>query len=106
MQSTNKPNYTMTQYNFNEPNGYTREIDSNTKMHIKPINNSISMLYFTNELNQSINIPDGISVVYNNNSHLLPVKNSYFLNWTDKYDVYLNFRIILSLKPERIWAIE
>jgi hypothetical protein len=42
---------------------YVHNITSNTKLYIKRINNSVAMLYFTDDMSNKINIPDGI-VIY------------------------------------------
>ena len=86
-------------------------ISSNTQLWIKQINRSVAMLYFTDEMSNKINIPDGI-IVYTTDYQdtqtrviLNPIDNSYPLCWTDDYTVELNNIVLINIKNQRKWII-
>jgi hypothetical protein len=89
-------------------NKYLYNISSNMLLHIKRINHNVAILYFTDEMNNKINVPDDI-VVYTNdyqNSNKIIIEklfsftqDYYPLCWTDKN------KKILSLNNQRKWDI-
>lgn len=69
---------------------------------IKPLNRSVGVISFSDSKN--IRILDNT----NGNVPVNPIpadKNIYVFNWTDDYTVYLNTRIILTLRQPRIMEI-
>lgn len=91
---------------------YFHNITSNTKLCIKRINNSVAMLYFTDDMSNKINIPDGIVIYttdYSQNIQrkviLNHIDNSYPLCWTDDYIVELNKNVLINIKNQRKWVI-
>jgi hypothetical protein len=98
-------------FEFNIGNGYIYYINEKIILHITCVNNSVSCLYFTDELNKKINIPDGIIVKtfnYENNeeSILKNIKNiHYALCYSDDYVVEYNNNKILNIKNKRSWEI-
>ena len=92
-------------------NDYIYRISSNTILYIKRINDSVAMLYFTDEFSNNKNIPDGLEVYtydYQNTNNIVllkPIKESYALCWTDNYIVELNKNIIINIKNQRTWNI-
>ena len=100
-----------TNFDFNIGNGYMLYVNSNIILHLTCINNSVSCLYFTDENNKKIVIPDGITVYafdfQNNNKVILnSIKNNnYALCYSDDYDVEFNGRHILNIKNKRTWNI-
>lgn len=92
-------------------NEYIYDMGSNIILHIKRINHSVAALYFTDEVGDKINIPDGI-VVYtydyqSPNKKIIQKahKQDYPLCWTDNYTIEYNKIIILSLNNQRKWDI-
>ena len=86
-------------------------MDSNAILHIKWINHSVAVLYFTDDLSNKINIPDGI-VVYtydyrDTNKKIIQKRcnQDYLLCWTDNYTIEYNKIQILSLNSQRKWNI-
>ena len=92
---------------------YIGNITSKIKLYIKRINHSVALLYFMDELNNKINIPDSIVVYtmdYSQNTIMQkkvinPIDNNYILCWTDDYIVELNKKIKLNIKNQRKWVI-
>ena len=90
---------------------YSCNITLYIKLYIKRINHAIAILYFIDELNNKINIPDGIVVytmVYSENIQkkvINPIDNNYILCWTDDYIVELNKKTKLNIKNQRKWII-
>jgi len=90
---------------------YVYNISSKIKLCIKQINHSVAMLCFTDEMNNKINIPDGI-VVYtydyedvNKKIIQKAINQNYPLCWTDNYTIEYKQIKILSLNNQRKWNI-
>lgn len=68
------------------------------------------MLYFTDEMNNKVNVPNDILVYtydYTNNKRVLlnPIKQDYALCCTDNYEIELNKNILINIKNQRKWNI-
>lgn len=91
-------------------NEYINSINSSINLHIKRINNSIAVLYFTDKMNNNISIPNGL-VVYtydfqtNDKTVYASSDRDYILCWTDDYVIELNKNVILSINNQRKWNI-
>lgn len=98
-------------FKFEIPNcEYAYNVNSNIILHIKRINHSVAMLYFTDEMHEKINIPDDILVYtydYQNYKKVLleSIKHEYALCWTDDYVVELNKTTLINIKNQRKWNI-
>jgi hypothetical protein len=54
-----------TTFDFNiTDNEYTYNVDSTINLQIRKTNNSVAILYFTDELGNKINIPDGLIFIH------------------------------------------
>ncbi len=89
---------------------YIYNINSTTILHIKRINNGVATLYFTDETNNNINIPNGIVVYtidYQINKKIIhnSIQQHYPLCWTDDYIVELNKSVLVNIKKQRKWLI-
>jgi hypothetical protein len=89
---------------------YIYNINSNLILHIKQINHGVAMLYFTDELNNKINIPNDILVYtynYDDSKKVLlkSINQEYALCWTDDYVVELNKNVLLNIQNQRKWNI-
>lgn len=101
-----------TTFDFRQDSGeYSYTIDSNTILHIMGIGNTIAILYFTDALNNKMDIPDGITVytyVYQDSNKpvlLRPHTQCYYLCHTDDYMIEMDKRVIIDLKHQRMWNI-
>lgn len=101
---------------MNKPFDFMKEceyvyIDSYANFRIKRIHHSVAILYFTDEMSNKINIPNGVVVYtsdYQNSEKrviLKPIDESYHLCWTDDYIVELNEIILINIKSQRKWII-
>jgi hypothetical protein len=92
-------------------NEYVYNMGSNMILHIKRINHGVAVLYFTDELNNKINIPDGIKVYtfdYQDTIKKIiqkPIKQDYPLCWTDNYTIEYKQIEIVSVNSQRKWKI-
>ena len=92
-------------------NEYTYNMGSNAILHIKRVNHGVAVLYFTDELSNKINIPDGIVVYafdYQDTIKKIiqkPIKQDYPLCWTDNYTIEYKQIEIVSLNSQRKWKI-
>lgn len=90
---------------------YVYNVSLKTKLCLKRINHSVAMLYFTDEMSNKINIPDGIIVYttdYQNTQMrviIKPIDKTYPLCWTDDYTVELNNNVLINIKNQRKWVI-
>ena len=95
-----------------EDSDYVYSISSNTELHIKRINHSVAILYFTDATGNKISIPGGIVVYttdYQNTQKKIivnQVNKSYVLCWTDNYIIKLNENVILNINNQRKWSIQ
>lgn len=94
----------------NSNSEFTYNVNSNVNLHIKRINHGVSILYFTDEMNNKMNIPHDILVYtydYGDNKSVLlnPIKQDYALCWTDDYEIELNKNILINIKNQRKWNI-
>ena len=100
-----------TTFDFENYNSeYTYNVNYNVILHIKRINYAVAILYFTDEMNNKMNIPDDILVYtydYSDNKRVLlkPIKQEYALCWTDNYEIELNKNILINIKNQRKWNI-
>jgi hypothetical protein len=78
-------------------------------LHIKQKNNSSATLYFTNQLNEKIDIPSEFFVYKNNNNIntlLHPNEtNDYTLYWRKDYDIVYNGETLYNIRNNRTWII-
>jgi hypothetical protein len=100
-----------TTFEFENSNSeYTYNVNSNINLHIKRINNGVAILYFTDEMNNKVNVPNDILVyTYDNTNNerviLNPMRQYYALCWTDNYEIELNKNILINIKNQRKWKI-
>ena len=91
---------------------YSLNPKSTIILHITGKNYSTESLYFTNEMNKKINIPNEYEfIVYKRYSDnelqiLNPRKNNtYKLSCSSDYDIFCNCETILNIRNERTWTI-
>lgn len=89
---------------------YTYNINHNVNLHIKRINHGVAILYFTDEMNNKINVPNDILVyTYDNTNNkrvlLNQINQEYALCWSDNYEIELNKNILINIKNQRKWNI-
>jgi hypothetical protein len=93
-------------------NEYIYSIFPNIILHIKTITHSFTILYFTDELNNIIDVPNDILVYSyirgNKNKKYIEYpteKNTYVLSSTDNYDIKYNGYNVLHIKSKISWDI-
>ena len=91
---------------------YKMKINNSLFLHLERVTNSYAILYFTNELNDKISVPNDIRVydsVYDDKNGILQLKKTsaeiYYLSWTDNHVVKYKEDIILSITNPRVWDI-
>ena len=99
------------EFDFMSDCEYFYDHDSNVHLYIKRINHSVAVLYFIDEMNNKINIPDDV-VVYTTDYQdckkrviINPIDEYYHLCWTDDYTVELNKKVLINVKNQRKWII-
>jgi hypothetical protein len=88
---------------------YALHLKSEIILHIKQKNNSSATLYFTNQLNEEIDIPSEF-IVYkkNNNMNILihpNETNDYTLYWRKNYDIIYNGETLYNIRNNKTWTI-
>ena len=103
---------TTTEFDFAKTeNVYNYNITPNINLSIKLRNNGVSLLYFTDELNNKINVPNGIEVYECDfedkitKSKLQSKEEAYPLCWADDYTIVFNKIVLLEIKNQRKWNI-
>ena len=90
---------------------YSLHPKSEIILHIKRKNNSAASLYFTNQLNEKINIPSEFIVYYRNNNnmnillHPNDITDDYTLYWKKNYDIVYNGETLYNIRNDRTWTI-
>ena len=91
--------------NHNTEYIYSLHPKSKIILHIKQKNNSVASLYFTNELNNRIDIPSEF-IVYQNKKIIHPHEmNNYILYWRKNYDIVYNGETLFNIRNEKKWTI-
>ena len=97
-----------TTFNFsNHDTEYIYALHPKSKiiLHIKRKNNWVASLYFTNQLNNKIDIPSDF-IVYQNKKIQTPNEtNEYTLYWRKNYDIVYNGETLYNIRNERKWTI-
>lgn len=85
------------------------KIDDNVYVRIERVGFAIARLYFVDEANGEIDIPNGLIVLdhTNGDAKVKPLlNNQYFvLAWSDNYSVMINNVSIMGLENLRQWAV-
>ena len=89
---------------------YSLHPKSEIILHIKRKNNSSATLYFTNQLNEKIDIPSEFFVYRNNNNNINTLllsneTNDYTLYWRKNYDIIYNGETLYNIRNEKTWTI-
>ena len=86
---------------------YALHLKSEIILHIKRKSKSVATLYFTNQLNEKIDIPSDF-IIYKNNDILEPdneTHNDYTLYWSKNYDIIYRGDTLYNIRPARTWTI-
>jgi len=91
---------------------YSLHPKSEIILHIKRKKNLSATLYFTNQLNEQIDIPSEFFVYKHNNNNnnmktlLHPNEtNNYTLYWSKNYDIVYNGETLYNIRNDRTWTI-
>ena len=88
---------------------YSLHPKSEIILHIKRKCKSFATLYFTNQLNEEIDIPPNFIVYKHKNTILLPLHpnetNDYTLFWRKNYDIVYNGETLYNIRNDRTWTI-
>ena len=98
-----------TTFNFNKHNIefiYSLHPKSEIILHIKRKNNSVATLYFTNQLNEKIDIPSEFIVLQDKEIlHPNEETDDYTLYWKKNYDIVYDGETLYNIRNERTWTI-
>jgi hypothetical protein len=85
---------------------YSLHPKSQIILHIKRKNQNSARLYFTNQLNDKIDIPPEF-VVFQNNKYKPPneANNEYILFSRKNYDIMYNGETLYNIRSEPTWTI-
>ena len=104
---------TITEFNFAKTDDvYKYNVTPNIHLHIKRQNHAVAILYFTDEFDNRIDVPNGITVYesdFQDKNKKSPLKvqskQMYPLSWTDDYTVVFNKNVLFEIKNQRKWNI-
>ena len=97
-----------TTFNFSNRNTefiYALHPKSQIILHMKRKNNKVATLYFTNQLNEKIDIPPEFIIFHDNNIQNPNETNDYTLHWNKNYDIVYNGETLYNIRNERTWTI-
>jgi len=91
-------------------NKYFYNMNSTNILLIKRINHSVAVLYFMDEMNNKIDIPDNIVIYtydYQTNKKIIlnAIRQAYLLCWTDDYIVEFDKIELIKINNQRKWNI-
>lgn len=100
-------------FDFKVPDSnYKYKINEDLFINIRRSNDGVALLYFTNQHNHKLDIPDEIQI------HALPSPNGptlelvpkadikhYALCYTESYVVQYNYTVVLNIASQRQWKI-
>jgi hypothetical protein len=100
------------QFDFKKNDFYKMKLDDSLVLCIERITNSYSTLYFQNEKDVIIPIPNQIAVydsVYDDKNNIIQIKKSngmfYTLGWTENFVIKYKDQIILTITNPRVWEL-
>jgi hypothetical protein len=100
------------QFDFTvDDNEYIHIFNLTTNLHILQINQSLAILYFTDEINNKTQIPNDVVVYTYDHQNVKkkvvcnPIGQAYPLCWTDNYTIELNKVVIMTITNQRKWNI-
>jgi len=79
-----------TTFDFTKHDEYTHTINSSGKLWIKRMSHAVAVLYFTDEMNNKINISDDIVVYtydFQDKKKIIDIDNYYLFRWSDNYTI-------------------
>ena len=97
-----------TTFNFSNRNTefiYALHPKSQIILHIKRKNNKVATLYFTNQLNEKIDIPPEFFIYQNNDIKNPNETHDYTLHWNKNYDIVYDGETLYNIRNERTWTI-
>lgn len=97
-----------TTFNFSNNNTeyiYALHPKSEIILHIKRKTNSMATLYFTNQLNEKINIPSKFFVYRNKQIQYPNQTDDYTLYWRKNYDIIYNGETLYNIRNTKTWTI-
>lgn len=99
-----------TTFNFENNNTefiYALHPKSQIILRISRINNTTASLYFTNQLNEKIDIPSEFIICQNKNKKQIHPNetNDYTLYWCKNYDILYNGETLFNLRNKKEWTI-
>ena len=104
--------FTVSNIIFNcEPNNiYKSNLNEKITINIECMSDSLSILYFRNEKNEKIDIPNEIDIYtydFQYNRVLLEsvTDESYVLCYLYEYDIIFNGKKVINIKPQKVWQI-
>ena len=92
---------------FNTEFIYALHPKSQIILRISRINNTTASLYFTNQLNEKINIPSEFFVSHKGKA-LCPNNDKsedYTLHWRKNYDIVYNGETLFNIRNKKEWTI-
>jgi len=84
---------------------YALNRNSTIILHIKRKNKSIASLYFTNQINNKIDIPAEFIIYQGEKIEEPNETNDYTLYWRNNYDIVYNGETLYNIRNERTWTI-
>jgi hypothetical protein len=100
----------ITSFSFQEDNILQAIVHEGVFLRIERLGSSLARIFFVNEQQMEIPIPQGFRILDNSNENVniqkLKGRQDYVLCCTDNYSLYRNDVLILKLASQRKWAIQ
>jgi hypothetical protein len=97
--------------NFDEDETFKIKLNEYVILNLKKENNAWGVIYFTDEMGNTMNIPLDFYVcicnTINHKSQLRPnyIKQCFELSWMTNYTIFYKMENILNLKNQRVWEV-
>jgi len=94
-------------FSYTDFNTYTVRIDNNTKVKIYRTTMDVAIVYFTDNNNNKIHIPNGMVMHNNVEKYNLPSRDGkYYVARTSSYTLFYNNKVVFHLENPRIQIVK
>ncbi len=78
------------------------ELNDNCIIHIKPIDNTIARIYFTDNTNYPIEVPTDVKLFDSNKIEQKPFLNNFLIVYFENYTLYYQNTLLLKLTSQHL----
>ncbi|KAF0454158.1 hypothetical protein F8M41_001667 [Gigaspora margarita] len=86
---------------------YIITLDNNTKMRISSLNTDVARVYFVNNNNVQVQVPNGMVMHDDDNNHnIRHFRGEYHISWIHSYTLLWNNNVVVRLYNQKQQAVD